>query len=125
MYSRKLRQSAQTTPAGVNDQAMSSHDDILSLLGTAVVAALVAVDLIGLLGSREILHHSPGALALEVQGAEADAHVAHLAPVLTPRVAHDPIATVHLVLAPADNRDDVVDVLARLGDDAALEVEQG
>merc|ERR1712224_756519 len=99
MYSREFYVGHRLRPG------LRSHYDILSLLGLAVVAALVAVDLVGLLGGSEVLHHSPGALVLEVQGAEADAHIAHLAPVLTPRIAHDPVATVHLVLAPADDGD--------------------
>jgi len=89
----------------------------------AVVAALVAVNLVRLLGRRELLHHRPEALALQAERPETNAHAAHLAPVLAPRVAHDPVATNMLVPAPAHDRYHMVDIIARLGDHAVLVVQ--
>merc|ERR1719231_1901466 len=58
----------------------------------AVLAALEAVHLVARLGRGERLDGRPRALRLEAERAERDAHVAHLAPVLAPAVAHDPVA---------------------------------
>merc|ERR1711990_15611 len=56
----------------------------------AIVSTLMAVDLIVLLWGSVILDGCPGA-AGHAQGAESNAHIAKLAPELTPAVAHDPI----------------------------------
>ena len=53
-------------------------------LNLAVLAALVAVDLVVLLGGRVVLEGGPGALVLDVELAHLDADVSHLTPVLTP-----------------------------------------
>merc|ERR1711920_196812 len=94
----------------------------------AVVAALVAVDLVSLLQRSEVLDHSPRAPPLlQREGPEGDADVAHFPPVLAPRIAHDPVAAVIVVLAPANNGDHVVDLrgLRPLLDHPALVVQQG
>ena len=76
----------------------------------------------GPLGPRR--RHGPRALLLDLEGAEGSADVAHLAPVLAPAVANDPVALVGLgVRAPADDRDDVVDAVSRVGGDAARVLE--
>merc|ERR1719502_1562920 len=77
-------------------------------ISLAVRATLKAVDLVVLLRSRVVLERRPGALLLHLEAAEADANVAHLAPVLPPAVAHDPVLPGSVVLAPADDGDDVV-----------------
>merc|ERR1719231_617982 len=82
----------------------------------AVLAALVAREV----GLRVVLDHGERALLLDEQGAELDAHVAHLAPELAPRVAHDPVG-----IAPAHDGDNVVDALALVVGDAAGVFEDG
>mmetsp|Transcript_24067 Transcript_24067/g.72312 ORF Transcript_24067/g.72312 Transcript_24067/m.72312 type:complete len:382 (-) Transcript_24067:8-1153(-) len=98
-----------------------SHDE---LLRTAIVAALVAVRLVVEFGRREVLDDGPGALVLEAERAPGHADVAHLAPILTPRVPHDPIEALLRVGAPAGDGDDVVNALALCLDDAGLVVQQ-
>merc|ERR1712118_228542 len=93
------------------------------LLAAAVVAALVARELVVELRSREHVRHGPRALVLDVQSAECHAHVAHLTPVLAPAVANDPVPGA-VLLAPADDRDHVVNAAARALDHAALVVEE-
>merc|ERR1719261_227588 len=82
------------------------------LRSLAVLAALEAVDLVAVLDRGEAAGHGPGARVLEVQLAEGHADVAHLAPVLAPGVAHDPVLALSRVCAPAHDADDVVHTLA-------------
>mmetsp|Transcript_80414 Transcript_80414/g.127006 ORF Transcript_80414/g.127006 Transcript_80414/m.127006 type:complete len:381 (-) Transcript_80414:46-1188(-) len=85
----------------------------------------MAVHLVVILGRREGSGHGPGALVLQQQGALGHPEVAHLAPVLAPGVAHDPVHAVLGISAPADHRDHVVHALALGLDDARLVVQQG
>merc|ERR1711998_39829 len=99
-----------------------------SLLAAAVAAILVAAEVGGGLSeaTSPVVRHSPCTLLLELQSAECDTDVAHLAPELAPRVAHDPVLAVGLAVgAPADDGDDVVHTLARVGGDAASVLEDG
>eukprot|EP00405_Crypthecodinium_cohnii_P004239 CAMPEP_0194771490 /NCGR_PEP_ID=MMETSP0323_2-20130528/49376_1 /TAXON_ID=2866 ORGANISM="Crypthecodinium cohnii, Strain Seligo" /NCGR_SAMPLE_ID=MMETSP0323_2 /ASSEMBLY_ACC=CAM_ASM_000346 /LENGTH=113 /DNA_ID=CAMNT_0039705609 /DNA_START=182 /DNA_END=520 /DNA_ORIENTATION=+ len=103
---------------GLDDVGLLVHQRRLGR-GDAVVAALVAVNrlVVQLLGG-EALDRGPRALLLQVKGTLGDTNEAHLAPVLTPGVADDPIEALVGVGAPADDGDDVVDVAAPLVDDA-------
>mmetsp|Transcript_13102 Transcript_13102/g.34040 ORF Transcript_13102/g.34040 Transcript_13102/m.34040 type:complete len:205 (+) Transcript_13102:269-883(+) len=83
------------------------------------------MDLVVQLRSRVRLHDGPRALVLDQESTLGDAHVAHLAPILTPRVADDPEEAIRGVGAPADNGDDVVDTRTLGLDDAGLVVEEG
>mmetsp|Transcript_38445 Transcript_38445/g.57585 ORF Transcript_38445/g.57585 Transcript_38445/m.57585 type:complete len:201 (-) Transcript_38445:635-1237(-) len=105
---------------------MSGLDNnlLLNLRGLAVVAALMAVDLVVLLGSSVVLDDSPGALVLDQQGALGDTDIAHLAPELTPGVADNPVHAISLVLTPADNGDDVINTGTLALGDAALIVQK-
>ena len=59
----------------------------------------------------------PGTFILDAEGllTADDAEEAHLAPVLAPRVPHDPVLLALLGLAPADDGDDVVDLVLVVG----------
>merc|ERR1740130_967624 len=61
--------------------------------------------------------HGPGALLLELERVVTLGHanVAHLTPVLAPRVTNDPVLAGVGVVSPADHRDDVVNPGALLG----------
>merc|ERR1712078_870485 len=65
-------------------------DESLNLLLHAVVAALVAVNLVGELRRNVAGRDGPRALLLDEKRAERNAHVPHLAPVLAPAVPHVP-----------------------------------
>mmetsp|Transcript_66642 Transcript_66642/g.146071 ORF Transcript_66642/g.146071 Transcript_66642/m.146071 type:complete len:273 (+) Transcript_66642:200-1018(+) len=84
----------------------------------------MAVHLVVLLGRREGSGHGPAALVLQQQGTLGHPEVAHLAPVLAPGVAHDPVHAVLGVSAPADHRDHVVHTFALGLDDTGLVVQQ-
>merc|ERR1712107_133742 len=62
-----------------------------SLLGLAVIPALVAMHLVAHLWRSESFRNRPCALVLDEQCAESNAHVAHLTPILPPTIAHKPI----------------------------------
>merc|ERR1719240_897344 len=86
-----------------DDLLQELRDGLLLLLDLAVAPVLEAVDLVLLLRRRVVLDGGPRALLLDLQGPEGHADVAHLAPVLAPGVAHDPVLLVVLlapVLAP-------------------------
>ena len=68
------------------------------------------MDLVLPLRSGIIFNGGPRALLLDLQASKGDADVAHLAPVLAPGVAHDPVRLV-LFFAPSYHTDDVVDGL--------------
>mmetsp|Transcript_24068 Transcript_24068/g.72317 ORF Transcript_24068/g.72317 Transcript_24068/m.72317 type:complete len:382 (-) Transcript_24068:8-1153(-) len=99
-----------------------SHDE---LLRTAIVAALVAMRLVVELGRRESLNDRPRTLFLERKRALGHAHEAHLAPVLPPRIPHNPIKALLRIGAPTRHGDDVVHPSALCLNDAGLVIQQG
>lgn len=90
----------------------------------AQAAILVAVGLVGPVSPG--VHHGPTALLLQHQSviAQLDADISHLAPVLTPRVAHDPVL-LSANIAPANHADHVVDPLAGLRHNASSVLQKG
>jgi len=77
------------------------------------------------LGGGEGVERGPRALVLNMESAEGDTNVAHLAPVFAPGVADDPVLTSLRVLAPTNDGDDVVDELTTVGGDARGVVQDG
>mmetsp|Transcript_11730 Transcript_11730/g.26759 ORF Transcript_11730/g.26759 Transcript_11730/m.26759 type:complete len:287 (-) Transcript_11730:227-1087(-) len=104
--------------------SFASHHKVQVSCRLAVVAALVAVNLVAVLRGREGAGHGPRALILDKERALGHPDIAHLTPVLAPRVAHNPVEALRRVRAPADNGDDVIDALAHGLDDALLVVEE-
>mmetsp|Transcript_120798 Transcript_120798/g.385664 ORF Transcript_120798/g.385664 Transcript_120798/m.385664 type:complete len:416 (+) Transcript_120798:265-1512(+) len=102
----------------------SDDDLLLARGGLAIVSTLVAMHLVVQLRRRVRLDDSPCALVLDGERSPGHADVAHLAPVLAPRVADNPLHAVPGVRAPAHHGDDVVDAHALRLDDAGLVVEQ-
>merc|ERR1719201_5760 len=90
------------------------------LVGGAVLATLVARVVV----LRVRLHGGPRALLLDHERAKLDPNVAHLAPVLSPRVPDDPVLGIgRIILAPANDRDNVIDALASLVGNTTLVVQ--
>ena len=85
----------------------------------------MAVDLVAQVSERA--HSGPGALAFEAKCVLAlgNADVAHLSPVLSPAVAHNPVLALGRVRAPTDNGHNVVDFLVGVVGDARLIIEDG
>ena len=85
----------------------------------------MAVDLV--VEDSEGADSRPSALALKAEGVVAlsDADVTHLSPVLTPGVADDPVLTLGVISAPADNRNDVVNFCVGVLGDATFVVKNG
>mmetsp|Transcript_8001 Transcript_8001/g.17565 ORF Transcript_8001/g.17565 Transcript_8001/m.17565 type:complete len:330 (-) Transcript_8001:200-1189(-) len=86
--------------------------------GVAVGAILEAVNLVRKLWRGERTRHSPRARFLERERAGLDTHVAVLAPVLAPRIAHEPVKALSPVSPPADDGDNVVSAERALRGDA-------
>merc|ERR1719277_2833426 len=104
------------------------HDDFCGLrrmMILAIVATLMAVDLIPDLCRCVARRHRPDALVLHQESTLGHSHKAHLSPELAPRVPHDPIETVCWVGAPANHRDDMVNPLALILDNASFIIEEG
>mmetsp|Transcript_15236 Transcript_15236/g.49635 ORF Transcript_15236/g.49635 Transcript_15236/m.49635 type:complete len:280 (+) Transcript_15236:45-884(+) len=97
---------------------------LVAVVVFAAGAVLVAVDLVLELAGRVEGGDRPGALALEVEGAEGDLGVAHVAPVFAPGVADDPVLLAVLG-APADDRDDVVHEASAVVGDAGGVMQNG
>jgi len=92
----------------------------------AGAAILRAVRLVALIGVG--LDNGPRALVFQEEGvlAELDKDVAHLSPVLTPGVADNPVLlAAGIVVAPANNADDVVNTTAAVRDNATSVVQDG
>merc|ERR1711959_82868 len=92
-------------------QSTSAGSNKCLLLATAVGAILVAA-VVGRLAEHafsKLIRDGPRALGLELEGIVAllDTNVTHLAPVLAPAVADDPVL-LRALGAPADDADDVV-----------------
>jgi len=93
------------------------------LLGAAVGPVLITTEVVRLVEHAvgELVWDSPRTLGLKLERVVSllDTDVTHLAPVLTPGVPDDPVLLLAL-RAPADNGDDVVDLLTCLRDNASL-----
>merc|ERR1711871_1821559 len=116
----------------LHQSRLDDADDLLGLLpelrllDLAVAPVLEAVDLVLLLRRRVVLDRRPRALLLDLQGPERHSNITHLAPIFTPRIPNDPVLLV-VLLAPADDTDDVVDRLQQplVHRDARLIFEDG
>merc|ERR1712176_1630312 len=103
---------------------LTSHHKIKIWLCLAIVTSFVAMHLVVPLRCSEILHGGPHALLLNHQSTLGDPHITHLAPILPPGIAHDPIHAVFLIVAPTNNGDDMIDALTLVLDDSRLVIQK-
>ena len=92
----------------------------------AVLATFVAVNLV--LNGGELVNGSPGASVFDVESVDAllDVDVAHVAPVLTPRVTDDPVFLLGgSISVPANNTDDMVNTVTGKGGDTSGVIQDG
>jgi len=67
---------------------------------------------------------SPSTLLFDHQGAKGHTDIAHLSPILAPRIANPPIVSFFFVTAPTDHGNHMISVVAFLGDDSRLEIQE-
>lgn len=99
-----------------------SSDKCRNLL--AVGSIFVAVHLVGVLRSSEVRNSGPGTLVLELQGTKGDTDVTHFSPVLTPRIANNPVILVTFD-SPSNDRDDMVNRSTTLCCNTSLILQNG
>jgi len=106
------------------DRYFYTHVRINKLMfHAAVFSTLETVDLIVFLRSGVVFDRGPCALLLDQELAKLHADVTHLAPVFTPGVSDNPVAALCVVMAPASDRNHVIDSLAPVGGDTGGVVE--
>merc|ERR1712217_214355 len=91
--------------------ATSYHNLAINFL-LAIVTTLMAVHLILLLECSELAWHGPSAMVFNVQRAKGHIDKAHVTPILTPRIAYNPVFSINWVSTPTHQRDHMIMVCA-------------
>merc|ERR1712159_220563 len=89
---------------------LSSYNQDILKPCFAIGTTLKAMELVVLLWCREVFWHGPCTFG-KTESPILDSDVALLAPVFTPRIAHNPIESFLCVSSPPNHRDDMVDTL--------------
>merc|ERR1712187_846199 len=99
---------------------MHLHDRLRSL---AVVSTLMARELVVLLRGSVILDGGPVATG-HAQRAKGHSHIAELSPELPPAVPHNPVLALASIIAPTNDRDNVIHTTITVHHNARLIVEE-
>jgi hypothetical protein len=105
-------------------QPVASDNDVPRKFSFAIIAALVAVHLVALLLRSEGCWDSPSALVFDGERPFAHTHVAHVSPILSPRIPDDPKKTFLLICTPTDNGNHVIYAIASFFYDTSFKVQE-